>query len=181
MSLAKNFVMLAHYNQRINKQLLDVCSKLPNSKLHQQTHSFFPNIISYWNHILFGDLILLNRVAKISTTSLSTSSLVAFPTPVAPTDIYSHELTEFAEIRSELDKLLIDYCNSLTEQEVSSILSYKTTEGDDVTKPLSDVMQHLFNHQTHHRGQLTCILSQLGQNYGCMDLPVVVVEGSLGL
>jgi uncharacterized damage-inducible protein DinB len=43
---------------------------------------------------------------------------------------------------------------------------------------VADITQHIFNHQAHHRGQLTCVLSQFGVDYGCMDLPVVVTEGS---
>lgn len=49
---------------------------------------------------------------------------------------------------------------------------------DTITKAVADITQHIFNHQTHHRGQLTCVLSQLGIDYGCMDLPVIVAEGS---
>ncbi len=58
-------------------------------------------------------------------------------------------------------------------------ITYQTTEGEQLTKKVADVTQHLFNHQTHHRGQLTCVLSQLGVDYGCMDLPVIVAEGSI--
>lgn len=181
MSLVKNFVMLAHYNQRINQQLLEVCYALPAHCLNKDTQSFFPNIISYWNHILFGDLILLNRIANFSATSLQPSLFTAFPKPVSVNDIYSDNLPELAQVRQRLDQLIVNFCNNLTEQEVAVSLSYTTTEGQEVTKPLSDVIQHLFNHQTHHRGQLTCILSQFGSDYGCMDLPVVVSEGSLGL
>lgn len=181
MSLVKNFVMLAHYNQRINQQLIEVCYALPEHYLNKDTQSFFPNIISYWNHILFGDLILLNRIANFSATSLQPSLFTALPKPVSARDIYSDNLSELAQIRESLDQLIVNFCSNLTEQEVAAILSYTTTEGHKVTKPLSDVIQHLFNHQTHHRGQLTCILSQFGADYGCMDLPVVVSEGSLGL
>jgi uncharacterized damage-inducible protein DinB len=60
-------------------------------------------------------------------------------------------------------------------------MTYHTTEGDEITKVAADVTQHLFNHQTHHRGQLTCILSQFDIDYGCMDLPVIVPEGSISI
>ncbi|WDE14247.1 DinB family protein [Thalassomonas haliotis] len=57
-------------------------------------------------------------------------------------------------------------------------MSYSSTEGERINKCVADVCQYLFNHQSHHRGQLTCILSQLGINYACTDLPVLVPEGS---
>ena len=62
MSLASNFRMLSLYNQRMNEQLILCCHELSKDYLEKETHSFFPNIISYWNHLLFGDLILLKRL-----------------------------------------------------------------------------------------------------------------------
>lgn len=178
MSLVKNFIMMAHYNQRINRQLMTLCLTLPEEKLKQQTHSFFPNVLSYWNHILFGDLILLSRMASLNVAGLSPELFKALPTPKAPTDIYSESIVELAQLREQVDTLILNYCSNLSEQNCSAILSYSTTEGEKMTKVVADVIQHLFNHQTHHRGQLTCILSQLGLDYGCMDLPVIVSEGS---
>lgn len=181
MGLANNFRMMAHYNQRINKQLMELCLVLPEDKLRQATHSFFPNIISYWNHILFGDLILMKRMAANSVTGLSLDMFETLPVPNSPNDVYCDSLADFALLRDRVDLIILQYCSQLSEQECGSILSYITTEGQQITKSVADVLQHLFNHQTHHRGQLTCVLSQLGIDYGCMDLPVIVSEGSLGL
>ena len=88
MSLVKNFRMMSLYNQRINVQLLDCCLALPQAILEKETHSFFPNIISYWNHILFGDLILIGRLALNEIGKLSPQDLSVFPTPRSPQDIY---------------------------------------------------------------------------------------------
>lgn len=180
MSLARNFTMMAHYNQRVNRQLMALCLTLPEEKLKQQTNSFFPNVLSYWNHILFGDLILLGRMASLEVAGLSPELFDTLPTPKSPTDIYSESISELAELRERVDVLILNYCTNLSEQNCAAMLSYTTTEGQNVTKAVADVIQHMFNHQTHHRGQLTCILSQFGLDYGCMDLPVVVSEGSVG-
>lgn len=45
-------------------------------------------------------------------------------------------------------------------------------------KAVADVTLHIFNQQTHHRDQLSCVLSQLGVDYACMDLPVIASESS---
>jgi len=162
----------------MNAQLLDSCSTLSNDLLKKETHSFFPNIISYWNHILFGDLILINRLALNQIGQLSTADLTSFPTAESAQDIYYSNLSDIADLRKQVDELLIQFSNNLTEDECDKHISYTSTEGVSVTKAVADVTQHIFNHQTHHRGQLSCVLSQLGVDYGCMDLPVIVSEGS---
>ncbi len=178
MSLAKNFRMLSLYNQRINTQLMDCCLTLPSDIIEKETDSFFANIISYWNHILFGDLILLGRLASNEIAQLTLEDFTNFPSPKSPQDIYHSQLSDLAVLRKQLDALIIDYCTNLTEEDCEKFITYTTTEGDSITKAIADVTQHIFNHQTHHRGQLTCVLSQFGVDYGCMDLPVIVSEGS---
>jgi uncharacterized damage-inducible protein DinB len=178
LSLVKNFIMMSLYNQRINVQLMESCLKLPNNILNKETHSFFPNIISYWNHLLFGDLILVGRLALNEIANLSPQDLLVFPIPRAPKDIYFSTLLDIAVIRAQLDKVIIQYCSNLTEADCDKFITYTTTEGIEITRAVADVTQHIFNHQAHHRGQLTCVLSQFGVDYACMDLPVIVAEGS---
>ena len=177
MSLVKNFHMMSVYNQRINEQLINCCVTLSNEQLNQETHSFFPTIIAYWNHILFGDLILLSRLALNNIGSLSVRDFSQLPTPNSPQDIYCHDFNDLILLRRKVDMLINTYCAQLTEEECEQSITYTSTEGQVITKAVAEVTQHLFNHQTHHRGQLTCLLSQLGIDYGCMDLPVIVAEG----
>jgi len=166
------------YNQRMNSQLMGHSLTLSADILTKDTDSFFPNIISYWNHILFGDLILLGRLAANNIGNLSSLDFSEFPKAISPQDIYHTNLLDIALLRSRVDSLIIHYCNNLTEEDCERFITYTTTEGVVITKAVADITQHIFNHQTHHRGQLTCLLSQAGVDYGCMDLPVIVAEGS---
>jgi uncharacterized damage-inducible protein DinB len=173
-SMVKHFQMMSVYNQRINEQLIHCCNSLSNEQLNEETHSFFPTIIAYWNHILFGDLILLFRLASNNIANLSVDDFSKLPTAKSPQDIYCHHFTDLVILRRKVDVLINTYCAHLTDEECSQSISYTTTEGQRITKPVAEVTQHLFNHQTHHRGQLTCLLSQRGIDYGCMDLPVII-------
>ena len=166
------------YNQRINTQLMEHCLPLSADILTKNTNSFFPNIISYWNHILFGDLILLGRLAANNIGNLSPLDFSELPNAISPQDIYYTNLLDIALLRAKVDSLIIHYCNNLTEEDCDRYITYTTTEGAVITKAVAVITQHIFNHQTHHRGQLTCLLSQAGVDYGCMDLPVIVAEGS---
>jgi len=170
--------MMSLYNQRINTQLMDCCLTLSSDLLEKETNSFFTNVIGYWNHIIFGDLILLKRLAVNEVAQLKLQDFAEFPCPNSPQDIYHNQLAEISVLRQHLDELIIEYCLRLTDEDCEKFISYQTTEGDLITKAVADVTQHFFNHQTHHRGQLTCILSQYDVDYGCMDLPVIVAEGS---
>lgn len=179
MSLTSNFAMLALYNARINKQLLRCCQALPIADLTRATHSFFPNIITYWNHLLFGDLIMLGRLANNNVSSLTVNDLEQFPKPLSTKDIYFEVFADIVEVRTQVDALIMQYCHHLTDKACEQVINYQNTEGVHITKKVADMTQHMFNHQTHHRGQLTCILSQMGVDYGCMDLPIIVSEGSV--
>jgi uncharacterized damage-inducible protein DinB len=98
--------MLALYNQRVNEQLIGVCAELPNDVLNTDTKSFFPTIIDYWNHILFGDLILLERIAANEVAGLSKEDFSFFPTPKSPTDNYFTTIKDIAVLRAKVDELL---------------------------------------------------------------------------
>ena len=168
--------MLSLYNSRMNAQLLRCCKTLPSDKLEQNTHTFFPIIISYWNHILFGDLIMLNRLVENETSALRPADLAFFPTPTNTRDIYFVDIQEIEIVRKKLDKLIVEWCSTLSYQDCENTLRYTTTEGVEMSKTTADVVLHMFNHQTHHRGQLTSILSLYGADYGCTDLLVIVPE-----
>lgn len=170
--------MLSVYNQRINNQLIDICLSQPEEIQVKETHSFFSTIIDYWNHILFGDLILLRRLATNKIANLSLEDFSELPVPKSPNDVFHEDLTNIKTLREQVDQILVQFCEDLRESDCEKFITYTTTEGTLMTKAVADVTQHIFNHQAHHRGQLTCVLSQFGIDYGCMDLPFIVTEGS---
>ncbi len=178
MNLASNFSMLSLYNMRMNAQLLSCCKGLSEQQLAQDTHSFFPSIIDYWNHIMFGDLIMLSRLAANEIGDLSATDLSPFPKPLSVKDTYFDHFSGIEATRPTLDALIVKWCSTLSDTDCQKTLTYRTTKGQKISNRASDVIQHMFNHQTHHRGQLTCLLSLHGVDYGCTDLPMIVPEGS---
>lgn len=176
LTIVKNFRLLAIYNQRLNKQLLECCASLTKEMLEKETHSFFPTIINYWNHILFGDLILLRRLAVNNIAGLTIEDLGGFPQAQAPSDIYCASLSDIYTLRKKVDSMIVKYCESLTDTICEKPIRYQTTEGENIEQCVGIITQHMFNHQAHHRGQLTCVLSQFGVDYGCTDLPILVAD-----
>ncbi|QJY36566.1 damage-inducible protein DinB [Vibrio europaeus] len=181
MDLSSNFRMLALYNQRMNQQLLSVCEQLSPQRLNQETHSFFPSVIAHWNHILFGDLIMLQRLVTNQIHVLEPQQVETLPTAKAINDTFVTNLEELKRLRSLVDQIYIDMTKNFTADTCKEIVVYTTTEGGEMRRNVGEFCQHIFNHQTHHRGQLTAILAQLGCDFGCTDLPVIVPEGSSAL
>ncbi len=177
MGLSSNFRMLAVYNQRMNDQLLKVCEKLSSDQLHQETGSFFSSVMSYWNHLLFGDLIMLQRLIATDLACIDTRILESLPIAKSVNDTFVSSLEELKELRSRVDDIYIQITQEFEEGDCERIVRYITTEGTKIERNVGEFCQHIFNHQTHHRGQLTCILSQFGLDFGCTDLPVIVPEG----
>ncbi len=178
MDLSSNFRMLALYNQRMNKQLLNVCSTLTYEQLHQNTNSFFPTIMAHWNHILFGDLIMLQRLVANELVSVEPTVLEQLPVSKLVSDTFAANLDELYELRELVDSIYIEITNQFSAGSCNQVVRYTTTEGQVINRTIGEFFQHIFNHQTHHRGQLSCLLSQLGLDYGCTDLPMIVPEGA---
>tara|TARA_Y100001956_G_scaffold22734_1_gene22376 strand:- start:312 stop:854 length:543 start_codon:yes stop_codon:yes gene_type:complete len=177
MDLPSNFKMMAAYNQRVNQQLLDVCASLSSQKLLQEHGSFFPSIMAHWNHILFGDLIMLQRLVENGLVTIDAKLLASLPRSTRVNDTFVSSYEELVELRNKVDNIYLDITAMWTVDDMWKAVQYTTTEGQKIERTLGEFVQHIFNHQTHHRGQMTCLLSQLNLDYGCMDLPVVVPEG----
>ncbi|MEX0337032.1 DinB family protein [Vibrio tubiashii] len=181
MDLSSNFRMLALYNQRMNQHLLSVCEQLSPQQLNQETHSFFPSVMAHWNHILFGDLIMLQRLVANQIHRLTPQQVDALPIAKAVDDTFVTSIEELKALRSLVDQIYIDMTKDFTAETCAKTVVHITTEGGEMRRNVGEFCQHIFNHQTHHRGQLTAILAQLGRDFGCTDLPVIVPEGSNAL
>ena len=175
------FVMLARYNERMNTRLLRFSATLPEERLNLDTGGFFGSIIAHWNHIMFADLIMFRRIADNRLGVEYLHEIATFPRPVTPTDVYYPDLDRFTRRRGDLDRIIIDWIRKVPAPALHAMLSFVSTEGNTVRIVACDLLQHIFMHQIHHRGQITCLLRQSGVDYGSTDLPVIVPEGSCDL
>jgi uncharacterized damage-inducible protein DinB len=72
--------------------------------------------------------------------------------------------------RRALDDAINAMATSVTQATIDSELVYKRMNGMEMRTPYAVALTHFFNHQTHHRGQATTILMQLGIDPGATDL-----------
>lgn len=78
------------------------------------------------------------------------------------------------ERRKILDRTLSELAKSVTASELAQVLSYTNSKGIPASKNLFSLFMHVFNHQTHHRGQVTTLLSQSGVDVGITDLVAII-------
>jgi uncharacterized damage-inducible protein DinB len=70
----------------------------------------------------------------------------------------------------EVDRSLVDYVASLAAEDLRRVVQYKTTSGSAQADPIWQMLQHLANHSTYHRGQVATMLRQLGSKATSTDL-----------
>jgi len=163
--LIRHFRNLARYNRLANERLYGACAQLSDVARKQTRQAFFGSIHGTLNHIMVGDRIWLSRI-------------VPWDAPlVVPLD--SELCADFAELRREREKqdvYIIDYVNGLDEGKIAGNVSYATTSGSPNVMELGLILQHFFNHQTHHRGQAHGLLSQTDVAPPPLDLLYYVRE-----
>lgn len=151
--------MMARYNQWINENLYSVCADLSDEERKADRGLFFGSIHGTLNHLLLADKLWFGR-------------FIHEPFEVAGLD--QELFADFAPLRDarvEMDRLILEWTAGLTEAELASDLEYRSvSKPTPRSLPLWIAVTHFFNHQTHHRGQVTAALSQLGVDYGVTDL-----------
>jgi uncharacterized damage-inducible protein DinB len=150
---------MAEYNRWMNDRLYDCCAQLSDDERKRDVGAFFKSIHGTLHHLLLGDRIWLGRFTG-----------EPFPVKSLDQELYSN----FAELRAErtaIDIFILEWVSSLSEADFSGELSYTSVVNPKPRRyPFWFAIVHFFNHQTHHRGQLTTLLSQRGIDPGVMDL-----------
>jgi uncharacterized damage-inducible protein DinB len=176
MSQKQNFQLLAIYNQWINEKVFAASAKLDSSILVQDSGAFFKSILGTLNHILVADILWLKRFADHPAKFQSLDYVRSVADPKELTDILFESLEPLTQARNKMDTMIIAFLEEVSEEDLESVLSYKNVKGDPFQRKLSWLLMHLFNHQTHHRGQVTTLLFQRGIDVGVTDLPAILPE-----
>ncbi len=177
MPSATHFQYMANYNQRLNTQVYEAAEQLSSEELAADMGAFFKSILGTLNHILVGDLFWLNRFAAIeSFTSLQ--ALKDFPKPNKLDQILFEDFQQLKQSRIKLDSLISEWLHTnATETDFQQNLTYKNSKGEASTRNFGELLHHLFNHQTHHRGQVSTLLSQKGIDVGVTDFLIDIPTG----
>jgi uncharacterized damage-inducible protein DinB len=170
------FIALSLYNQKMNQKIYAAAGKLSSEELNKDRSAFFKSIWGTLQHILVADLVWLRRYQSLPGAKASLASLEQFPSIDSLSGNLYNNLEELSSARKKLDEMICDFFNSMDQNQYGETLTYKNMSGKSFEKKLWLLFTHLFNHQTHHRGQATTLLTQLNIDVGSTDLPYVINE-----
>ena len=150
---------LAKYNGWMNEQLYTVCADIPDHERKAEHGAFFGSVHGTLNHLLLADRIWLGRFQKI-------------PYPATRLDdILYEDFAELRDARRREDARISTWTATLDEAALSLPMIYiGIVEPSKRACTLWMAATHFFNHQTHHRGQVTTLLAQMNVDYGATDM-----------
>lgn len=167
---------MASYNQWMNKRLFAKTGQLSADDIAQNRGAYFGSILGTLNHSYVADLLWLRRFSSSDTPTLL--PLDDMPSPTDLHQILYDDLKLLSSKRRELDALILSFTNSLGDACLTHPVYYKNMDGETMQFPLGLLLQHFFNHQTHHRGQVTTLLFQAGVDPEATDLLVMMMDKS---
>lgn len=157
----------ARYNRWMNESLYSTCRNLSDEQLNAERGLFFGSLNGCLNHLLITDLLWLGRLDN-SYPILEELRDIDFPARLD--GCISNDIRQLWPLRERIDNVIIRWCDLLRQSDATAMLEYTSTAGVDYAKPVDQVLQHLFNHQTHHRGQITAALGMMQVDFGATDL-----------
>ncbi|MGX6648815.1 DinB family protein [Maricaulaceae bacterium MS644] len=146
----EHFKRLAAYNAWANARLYDAATALNDFERKRDVRGYFQSLHGTLNHMLGADRIWLRRLTGEGEA------------PSGLDEILFADFNTLREAREAEDKRLSAYIAGLDPAGFETVVAYQNTRGEPKTLPLKLILTHLFNHQTHHRGQATHMLRQLG-------------------
>ncbi|MEW9837178.1 DinB family protein [Mesorhizobium marinum] len=157
--MKKHYMMFAAYNAWANQRIYDAAAGLTRAEFQRDTGAFFKSMRGTLNHLLVADRIWLKRFTGEGDA------------PAALDTILYIDLPKLRAAREAEDWRIVDWVGGLSEKALAGRFTYMTvTDMRTVSQRLAPALSHLFNHQTHHRGQAHTILTVLGKEAPTLDL-----------
>ena len=152
--------VLARYNRWMNERLYAVVGEFSSDERLRDRGAFFGSMHRTLNHILWGDRIWLARFRGRKYTESAFGA-----------DMYG-DYAELTREREATDTEILDWTGQLTPAWLAETLEYRAAS-DGRLRHLAKwiAVAHLFQHATHHRGQLATLIKQAGKDPGVTDLP----------
>jgi len=162
MDAAGHFQMLARYNTVANARLFARCAELDDAEYRKPRPGSFGSIHGLLNHILLGDRIWMSRFEGGAQLT-PPLNLILFDDFSA---LRSARIAEDARIES--------FFASVADRFFARSFAYSNNQGKGYVESAHVACTHLFNHQTHHRGQVHVMLSQTPVAPPSLDLHRII-------
>lgn len=174
MSLCDQIVQLSAYNAFMNQQLYAMAARLSEQDLFGDRQAFFGSVFGTLNHLVAADSIWLKRFSSHPARQPALDAIRRAPAPTWLDQPLADDLPGLLALRQHLDRTIAHWAADLRDEDLGHVLAYANMKGVVSTKRYASLILHLFNHQTHHRGQVTTLLSQSGIDIGVTDLLMLI-------
>lgn len=156
--------LLAGYNCWQNASLVAAADGLTDAERWLDRGAFFKSIAATLNHLYWADALMLERIEGNER----------------PQDVIKHSLTnpsnwpDFKKLRAQRDMEIVKWAKRLRNTDLGGIVAWYPVDGSTRTEmPKAICVVQLFNHQTHHRGQIHAMLTAAGTDPEPTDLPAM--------
>jgi uncharacterized damage-inducible protein DinB len=158
---------MARYNRWQNENLYGVAAGLSDAERRRERGAFFGSIHGTLNHLLWADRAWMARLADVPKP----------PGGIAESTALHGDWQDLRDARVDLDRTIVAWADGVDPAWLAADQTYYSRAlKREVAKPRWVLVTHMFNHQTHHRGQVHCMLTQAGGTPHDTDLPFLPEE-----
>jgi uncharacterized damage-inducible protein DinB len=153
---------MARYNKWQNVNLYGVADALTDDERRRERGAFFGSIHKTLSHLLWGDRMWMSRFSDVPRPEVGIPESISLYPEWAP----------LKQARAAFDKTMIDWADRLEPSWLAGdLVWYSGSAKKEMSQPKWLLVTHMFNHGTHHRGQVHCMLTQAGGKPQPTDLP----------
>ncbi|HKA75462.1 MAG TPA: DinB family protein [Xanthobacteraceae bacterium] len=157
--MKSRYIMFAAYNRWANDRLYAVAARLKDNDYHADRGAFFKSVHGTLNHLLVADRIWMRRFTGTGTA------------PDRLDAILYGDLAGLRAARRDEDARIVNYVDGLSDADLAGVIRYRTVvQPVAVEQELAPALDHFFNHQTHHRGQVHCLMTAITGDCPSLDL-----------
>jgi len=155
--IRRHFRLLSDYNRAANSQMYQACEKVSPVRLVESSSAPYSTILGLLEHLIASDDVWLSRFEGETAAQLVE-------------DAGGRSLAELRTARDEIDARIASFVDDLTTAALNRTFRYKNSKGERLSAPISLLLTHMFNHQTHHRAQVQVLLRAAGVSGVSLDL-----------
>jgi uncharacterized damage-inducible protein DinB/GNAT superfamily N-acetyltransferase len=159
-AIREHLQTMARYELWATRRLFEHVDALPEAEYRRDTGLFFRGVHGTLNHLLVGGRELWWR-----RFAHGDSPILALDAEIEPDRARLRE--RLLEAAAAWEPLVA----AAPEEALGGVLAYRTSKGQPMTLPWAATLGHVFNHGTHHRGQITAAITALG--HPCPEIDLV--------
>ena len=156
---------LFDYNAWATARMFSAAEALTPEQVEAPLVSSFPSLMATMAHIVFSEWLWLQRWLGESPTG-------------APAWTAEPSLRELKARLAAIEAERAAFLAGRTDEDLGDVVSYRGGDGQAFAHPLGDLIRHVVNHSTYHRGQLATMLRQLGHTPPSTDFTRYLREGA---